>query len=110
MSPWSTTRLTPLSSGLQFCKSEYLASQPIHLNNIFLKIQGAVMISSLFQIFIGFTGLVGFLLRFIGPLTVAPTIALVGLSLFGVCSNYAGKHIGVFMCAHDCLEILKLAF
>ena len=51
------------------------------------------MVSSLFQIFIGFTGLVGFLLRFIGPLTVAPTIALVGLSLFDVCSSYAGKCI-----------------
>ena len=49
------------------------------------------MVSSLFQIFIGFSGLIGFLLRFIGPLTVAPTIALVGLSLFGVCSDYAGK-------------------
>ena len=48
------------------------------------------MVSSLFQIFIGFTGLVGVLLRFIGPITVAPTIALVGLSLFGVCSTYAG--------------------
>jgi xanthine/uracil permease len=49
------------------------------------------MVSSLFQILIGFTGLVGVLLRFIGPITVAPTLALVGLSLFGVCSDYAGK-------------------
>ena len=49
------------------------------------------MVSSLFQVFFGFTGLIGVLLRFIGPITVAPTITLVGLSLFGVCSNYAGK-------------------
>ena len=51
------------------------------------------MVSSLFQIFIGFTGLVGILLRFIGPITVAPTITLVGLSLFGVCSTYAGARL-----------------
>jgi nucleobase transporter 1/2 len=54
------------------------------------------MLSSLFQIFVGFTGLVGVLLRFIGPITVAPTIALVGLSLFAVCSDFAGKKPNLF--------------
>ena len=55
-----------------------------------LKIQGAIMVSSLFQIVIGFTGLVGFLLRFIGPLTIAPTITLVGVALFKVAAGNAG--------------------
>ncbi|XP_046846238.1 solute carrier family 23 member 2-like [Xenia sp. Carnegie-2017] len=59
------------------------------------EVQGAIMVSSLFQIFIGFTGLIGFLLRFIGPITIAPTIALVGLALFPVCSDYAAKHWGI---------------
>ena len=49
------------------------------------------MISSLFQIVIGFTGLIGILLRFIGPLTIAPTIALVGVALFHVAAEHAGK-------------------
>ena len=49
------------------------------------------MLSSLFQIFIGFSGLMGLLLRFIGPLTVAPTISLVGLSLYEASSDFAGK-------------------
>lgn len=48
------------------------------------------MISSLFQIFIGLTGLIGQLLRFIGPLTIAPTIALVALPLFPAAANFAG--------------------
>ena len=48
------------------------------------------MISSLFQIFIGLTGLIGQLLKFIGPLTIAPTIALVALPLFPVAANFAG--------------------
>ena len=48
------------------------------------------MVSSLFQIVIGFTGLVGFLLRFIGPLPIAPTITLVGVALFKVAAGNAG--------------------
>ncbi|XP_048585368.1 solute carrier family 23 member 1-like [Nematostella vectensis] len=59
------------------------------------EIQGAIMISSMFQIFIGFSGIVGFLLRFIGPITVAPTITLIGLSLFHVAAEHAGNHWGV---------------
>ena len=49
-------------------------------------IQGAIIVSS-----IGFSGFVGFFLRFIGPVTIAPTIALVGLSLIDVCLRSAGK-------------------
>ena len=48
------------------------------------------MVSSLFQIVIGFSGLIGFLLRFIGPLTITPTITLVGLSLFPVAASHSG--------------------
>ena len=61
----------------------------------------------MFQIFIGFTGLVGVLLRFIGPITVAPTIALVGLSLFQVCSDYAGTNnyiTEVVRCINTCAD------
>jgi len=48
------------------------------------------MVSSLFQIVIGFSGVMGFLLKFIGPLTICPTIALVGLPLFNVAAHFAG--------------------
>ena len=47
--------------------------------------------SSLFQIAIGFSGLIGVVLKFIGPLTVAPTITLVGLGLFPVAAEHAGE-------------------
>ena len=47
--------------------------------------------SSLFEIVIGFTGLIGVLLRFIGPLTVAPTVILVGIALFQAAAEKAGK-------------------
>ncbi|XP_048580199.1 solute carrier family 23 member 1 isoform X2 [Nematostella vectensis] len=59
------------------------------------EIQGAIMVSSLFQIVIGFSGVLGVLLKFIGPITIAPTIALIGLSLFHVAAEHAGSHWGI---------------
>lgn len=49
------------------------------------------MVSSIIQIVIGFSGIIGFFLRFIGPITIAPTIALIGLSLVDVCLENAGE-------------------
>ena len=49
---------------------------------ICLQLQGAVLLSSVLQVVLGFSGLLGLLLRWIGPITIAPTIAMVGLSLF----------------------------
>ena len=50
------------------------------------------MVSALFQMVIGFTGLIGVLLQFIGPITIAPTITLVGVALFNVAAEHAGKY------------------
>ena len=47
------------------------------------------MVSSLLEVLIGGLGLLKVLLRYIGPLTVAPTIALIGLSLFKLPVIYA---------------------
>uniref|UniRef100_H2YFW1 Uncharacterized protein n=1 Tax=Ciona savignyi TaxID=51511 RepID=H2YFW1_CIOSA len=44
-----------------------------------LQVQGAIMVASCTQVFLGLTGLVGLLMSRIGPLTIAPTITLVGL-------------------------------
>lgn len=46
------------------------------------EVQGAIVCSSLFQVILGSTGLVGLLLKFLTPLSIAPVISLVGLSLF----------------------------
>ena len=53
-------------------------------------IQGAVIAGAIFEIVIGYSGLMGTLLRFIGPITIAPTIALIGLSLFKFGAPIAG--------------------
>jgi len=40
-------------------------------------------------------GIIGFLLRYITPLTIAPAVAMVGLSLFDVAARIAAKHWGI---------------
>ncbi|KYO17514.1 solute carrier family 23 member 1 [Alligator mississippiensis] len=59
------------------------------------EVQGAIMVASCFQILVGFSGLIGFLMRFIGPLTIAPTITLVALPLFESAGQEAGEHWGI---------------
>ncbi|MGH0123308.1 UNVERIFIED_CONTAM: hypothetical protein FKN15_067757 [Acipenser sinensis] len=59
------------------------------------KLQGSIMVASCFQIFVGFSGLIGLFMRFIGHLTIAPTSSLIGLSLFDSSGNDAGKHWGI---------------
>ncbi|SVD84494.1 uncharacterized protein METZ01_LOCUS437348, partial [marine metagenome] len=55
-------------------------------------VQGAIIVGSVFEIGIGVTGLAGKLLRFVGPITIAPTIALIGLALFKFGAPMAGTH------------------
>ena len=45
-------------------------------------IQGAVIISGIVQMVIGYTGAVTVILRFISPVTIAPVIAAIGLGLY----------------------------
>ena len=53
------------------------------------------MVASCFQMLVGFSGLIGYLMRFIGPLTIAPTISLVALPLFDSAGDDAGAHWGI---------------
>ncbi len=58
-------------------------------------VQGAIIAGAVFEMAIGYFGIIGRLLRFIGPITIAPTIALIGLSLFKFGAPVAGKHWGI---------------
>ncbi|KAJ8348380.1 hypothetical protein SKAU_G00269690 [Synaphobranchus kaupii] len=61
------------------------------------EIQGAIMVSSVVEVFIGLVGLPGLLLNYIGPLTVTPTVSLIGLSVFQTAGDRAGSHWGLSM-------------
>lgn len=53
------------------------------------------MVAAVTQVVLGLTGLIGLLMSRIGPLTIAPTITLVGLNLFDAAGQFAGKHWGI---------------
>ncbi|MBM65843.1 MAG: xanthine permease [Myxococcales bacterium] len=55
-------------------------------------VQGAIIVGAIMEIIVGATGLVGKMLRFIGPIVIAPTIALIGLALFKFGAPVAGSH------------------
>lgn len=59
------------------------------------EISGAIAVSAIFQLVIGFTGFVGKLLKIITPLTIVPTVSLVGLTLFKHAGETAAKHWGI---------------
>ncbi|NXT34762.1 S23A1 protein, partial [Pelecanoides urinatrix] len=59
------------------------------------EIQGAIVVSSLVEVVIGLLGLPGALLSYIGPLTVTPTVSLIGLSVFHAAGERAGSHWGI---------------
>ncbi|CAH0381091.1 unnamed protein product [Bemisia tabaci] len=46
------------------------------------ELSGAIAVSALFQVFIGYFGCMGIILRYVTPLTIVPTVSMVGLSLF----------------------------
>jgi len=57
-----------------------------------LQIQGAIIVASLFEVAVGLSGLIGLLMKYIGPLTVAPIITLVGISLFDAVNRFAARN------------------
>uniref|UniRef100_A0A8D0D4B2 Solute carrier family 23 member 2 n=1 Tax=Sander lucioperca TaxID=283035 RepID=A0A8D0D4B2_SANLU len=76
------------NSFLFFCLSLFTRS---------IDIQGAIIVSSLVEVCIGALGLPGILLKYIGPLTITPTVTLIGLSGFQAAGERAGKHWGIAM-------------
>lgn len=55
-------------------------------------IAGAVILGALFEMAIGFTGLIGSLRRVLTPVVVGPVIMLIGLALYGAGAPVAASH------------------
>jgi nucleobase transporter 1/2 len=55
-------------------------------------IAGMIIAGAVVEILVGYGGLMGLLRRFITPITIAPVIALIGLSLFGAASGLSSGH------------------
>ncbi|XP_028618510.1 solute carrier family 23 member 1 isoform X3 [Grammomys surdaster] len=78
-------------------------SMPLNTSHIWhpriREVQGAIMVSSTVEVLIGLMGLPGALLSYIGPLTVTPTVSLIGLSVFQAAGDRAGSHWGISACS-----------
>lgn len=98
------TRL-PLVQGSSFV---YLAPAMVIINSeefrnlsenkfkhIMRELQGAVIVGSVFQTVLGYSGFMSLLLRLINPVVVAPTVAAVGLAFFSYGFPQAGTCIGI---------------
>jgi nucleobase transporter 1/2 len=48
------------------------------------EIAGAIMIASVVEIVLGYTGIMGQVRKIISPIVIGPTIAMIGLALFGI--------------------------
>jgi len=55
-------------------------------------IAGAIIVGAAIEIFIGFSGLVGWLRRILSPVVIGPVIMLIGLALFQHGAPKAGAH------------------
>lgn len=55
-------------------------------------IAGLILVGAVIETTIGFSGMVGLLSRFVTPITIAPVIALIGLSLFEPAAQTSGLH------------------
>lgn len=66
---------------------------------------GALMVASLVEVIFGGFGLLGLMLRFIGPITVACTISLIGVSLFRLPSIYSKPN---FIVALSCMVVVMV--
>ncbi|XP_071091091.1 solute carrier family 23 member 2-like [Haliotis cracherodii] len=65
------------------------------IDNKIQQLMGSLMLAGVIHTLIGATGLVGLLLRFIGPVTVVPAISLAGLFLSKVASKFSETHWGI---------------
>ncbi|XP_001358201.4 solute carrier family 23 member 1 [Drosophila pseudoobscura] len=59
------------------------------------ELSGAIAVSAMVQVILGYTGLVGKILKYVTPLTIVPTVSLVGLTLFEHAADTASKHWGI---------------
>ena len=53
------------------------------------------MLAALVQVVLGCTGMIGVLVRFIGPLTLCPSLTLIGLTMSSIVVTHCEDHWGV---------------
>lgn len=62
---------------------------------VFFQLQGSLVFAGLLHMLIGMTGLVGLLLKFVGPITVIPMLLLLGIEFYSVMTDLCSAHWGI---------------
>ncbi|PCR90570.1 uracil-xanthine permease family protein [Natrinema ejinorense] len=83
-----------------------------------LQLQGAIIVAAVVEVAMGYFGLVGRLRRFLSPVVIAPTIALIGLALFNApqitAANQSwgllGLTLGLILLFSQYLNVMHRAF
>ncbi|GMH06291.1 hypothetical protein Nepgr_008131 [Nepenthes gracilis] len=85
-----------LAPALVIINSEEFRNLTEHkFRHIMRELQGAIIVGSIFQSIMGFSGLMSLLLRCINPVVVAPTISAIGLAFFSFGFPQAGSCVGI---------------
>lgn len=71
------------------------------------ELSGAIACAALVQVVIGYTGLVGKMLKIVTPLTIMPCVGLVGLTLFEHAADTASKHWGIAVATTGLLTLFS---
>ncbi|CAI9717213.1 solute carrier family 23 member 1-like isoform X2 [Octopus vulgaris] len=58
-------------------------------------LEGSLMLAGIVHFLIGATGVVGVMMKFIGPVTIIPAMCLVGMVLFKVATKFSESHWGI---------------
>ena len=60
-------------------------------------IQGSICVASILQVVMGYCGIIGIMLKYITPLTIAPSVAMIGISLFGSANGLCAGNWAISM-------------
>ncbi|XP_042474759.1 nucleobase-ascorbate transporter 11-like [Zingiber officinale] len=74
---------------------EYRNLSENKFKHIMRELQGAIVVGSVFQTVLGYSGLMSLLIRLINPVVVAPTVAAVGLAYFSFAFPQAGNCVEI---------------
>lgn len=74
------------------------------------QVSAAVMIASLFEIIIGYTGLMGQIKKLFSPIVIGPTIAMIGLALFGVGAPWMAGNWFISLLTLVCIVLFSQVF
>ena len=74
------------------------------------QVSAAVMFASVFEIVLGYTGLMGYVKRAISPIAIGPTIAMIGLALYGIGAPWMAGNWGVSLITLAALILYSQVF